>query len=165
MKYIATIEDRSIEIEINAEDEIVVDGQTLAVDFRSVFGQPVYSLILNGHSYEAYVQRSEAAWEVLLHGQLRLVTVEDERQRRLRESSGGPAPKSGEYHLRAPMPGLIVAVPIDEGQPVAKGQDLIILESMKMQNELKAPRDGVVTRIRVRAGDSVEHNQVLLTLE
>jgi len=102
---------------------------------------------------------------VLLQGQLHIVEVEDERQRKLRETTGGPAAHSGEINLRAPMPGLIVAVPVVEGQSVTKGQDLVILESMKMQNELKAPRDGTIGHVRVRQGDSVEQNQVLLTLD
>jgi biotin carboxyl carrier protein len=62
------------------------------------------------------------------------------------------------------MPGLIVAIPVEEGQEIQSGDDLIILESMKMQNELKAPRDGTVNRIRVSAGDNVDQNQVLMTL-
>jgi len=165
MKYIATLADRTFEIEINAEDQITVNGERLSIDFRSVSGQPVYSLIVNGQSHEAYVQATEAGLEVLLHGQLHIVEVEDERQRKLRESSGGPVVHSGEFNLRAPMPGLIVAVPVVEGQAVTKGEDLIILESMKMQNELKAPRDGTVGRVRVRTGDRVEHHQVLVTLD
>ncbi len=165
MKYLARVGDKAYEIEINADDEVIVDGKRLEVDFRSVFGQPVYSLILDGHSYEAYVQPSDAGLNVLLLGQQHVVAVEDERQRRLRESSGGPVATQGEFHLRSPMPGLIVAVPVAVGQQVTRGQDMIILESMKMQNELKAPRDGVVSRIRVKPGDSVEHNQSLITLE
>jgi biotin carboxyl carrier protein len=55
-------------------------------------------------------------------------------------------------------------VPVEEGQEIQSGDDLIILESMKMQNELKAPRDGTVSRVRVKAGDNVDQNQVLLTL-
>lgn len=165
MKYIATLDDQTFEIEINAEDQITVNGESLSIDFRSVSGQPVYSLLLNGQSYEAYVQAAEAGLEVLLQGQLHVVEVEDERHRKLRESSGGPAVHSGEFNLKSPMPGLIVAVPVVEGQAVVKGQDLVILESMKMQNELKAPRDGTIGRVRVRAGDSVEQNQVLITLE
>jgi len=165
MKYIATLADQIFEIEINAEDQITVNGERLSIDFRSVSGQPIYSLIVNGQSHEAYVQPTEAGLEVLLQGQLHIVEVEDERQRKLRESSGGPVLHSGEYNLRAPMPGMIVAVPVVEGQAVTKGQDLIILESMKMQNELKAPRDGTVGRVRVRTGDRVEHKQVLVTLE
>lgn len=165
MKYIATLDDQTFEIEINAEDQITVNGESLSIDFRSVSGQPVYSLLLDGQSYEAYVQAAEAGLEVLLQGQLHVVEVEDERHRKLRESSGGPAVHSGEFNLKSPMPGLIVAVPVVEGQAVVKGQDLVILESMKMQNELKAPRDGTIGRVRVRAGDSVEQNQVLITLE
>lgn len=165
MKYIATLDDQTFEIEINAEDQITVDGERLSIDFRSVSGQPVYSLLVNGQSYEAYVQAADAGLEVLLQGQLHVVEVEDERHRKLRESSGGPALHSGEFNLKSPMPGLIVAVPVVEGQAVVKGQDLVILESMKMQNELKAPRDGTIGRVRVRAGDSVEQNQVLITLD
>jgi acetyl/propionyl-CoA carboxylase alpha subunit len=165
MKYIATLDDQTFEIEINAEDQITVDGERLSIDFRSVSGQPVYSLLVNGQSYEAYVQAADAGLEVLLQGQLHVVEVEDERHRKLRESSGGPAVHSGEFNLKSPMPGLIVAVPVVEGQTVVKGQDLVILESMKMQNELKAPRDGTIGRVRVRAGDSVEQNQVLITLD
>ena len=90
--------------------------------------------------------------------------VEDEREKRLRAAAGGGVAETGEYHLRAPMPGLVVAVPIAEGQEVKKGQVILILESMKMQNELKAPRDGIMGRIRVKAGESVEQKQTLLNI-
>jgi biotin carboxyl carrier protein len=63
------------------------------------------------------------------------------------------------------MPGLVVAVVVNEGQEVKKGQVLLILESMKMQNELKSPRDGVVGRVRVNAGESVEQRQTLLSVQ
>ncbi|MGH2619245.1 MAG: acetyl-CoA carboxylase biotin carboxyl carrier protein subunit [Anaerolineales bacterium] len=164
MKYLATIGDRTFEIEINAEGQILADGQLLAVDFQSVADQPVYSLLLDGESFEANVSSAEQHIEVLLRGHLFVVTVEDERQRRLRESTSGGPIQEGEYNLTAPMPGLVVAIPVGEGQEVEQGQNLVILESMKMQNELKAPRPGTVERIRVGPGDSVEQNQVLLSL-
>lgn len=164
MKYIATVEDRAYEIEINSERELVIDGHRLAVDFESLDDQPVYSLILNGRSYEAYVYPGEAGVQVLLVGRLYEVQVEDERTRRLRQATTGPEAQKGEIQVKAPMPGLVVAVPVEEGQAVARGQDLIILESMKMQNELKSPRDGVIARLRVRPGERVEQNQVLLVL-
>ncbi len=63
------------------------------------------------------------------------------------------------------MPGLVVAVPVEEGQAVKKGDVLVILESMKMQNELKSPRDGTVSRVRVEAGDNVEQKETLLSIE
>jgi biotin carboxyl carrier protein len=62
------------------------------------------------------------------------------------------------------MPGLVVAIPVAEGQPVQKGQVLLILESMKMQNELKSPRDGTVGRLRVKPGETVEQKQTLLSV-
>jgi len=62
------------------------------------------------------------------------------------------------------MPGLIVRVPVSEGEPVSKGQTVIILESMKMENELKSPRDGTVHHIHTRAGENVEQNKVLVTI-
>ncbi len=164
MKYIASIEGRQFEIDINAEGEVIADGERLTVDFHSVADQPVFSMILNGRSFEASVYSSDAQIDVLLQGQLFQVSVEEERQKRLRESSGGVTVQEGEFNLKAPMPGLIVSVPVEDGQSVEQGQNLIILESMKMQNELKAPRAGTVSRVRVMEGDNVDQQQVLLTL-
>jgi biotin carboxyl carrier protein len=164
MKYITTVEDRQFAVEIIDEKHISVDGKVYSVDFEAVSGQPVYSLIVDGRSHEAYVQPGEEAWQVLMRGQLYPVKVEDEREKRLRAAAGGGVAETGEFHLKAPMPGLVVAVPVSEGQEVTKGQVLLILESMKMQNELKAPRDGKVSRIRVKAGESVEQKQALLSV-
>ena len=164
MKYIATIEGKEFTIEILDENHIIVDGQALEVDFVSVSGQPVYSLIVDGNSYEAYVYPAEDGWEVLRRGRMYPVRVEDEREKRLRAAAGGGVAETGEYHLKAPMPGLVVAIPVEEGQAVVKGEVLLILESMKMQNELKSPRDGTVSRIRVKPGDSVEQRATLLSV-
>lgn len=166
MKYATTINEKTYIIEINDDHKVVVDGVEYAVDFESVAGQPVYSLLINGRSYEAYVAAVEeqAEWQVLLHGELSSVLVEDEREKRLRMAAGGVAAASGEFSLKAPMPGLIVAVPVTEGQVVQKGDILIILESMKMQNELKCPRDGTITRVKVKPGEGVEQNQPLLMI-
>ncbi len=166
MKYATTINDKTYIIEVNDDKKVVVDGVEYAVDFESVSGQPVYSLLINGRSYEAYIHEGEEddAWQVLIHGDLFSVSVEDEREQRLRAAAGVVTATTGEFSLKAPMPGLIVAVPVAEGQAVKKGDILVILESMKMQNELKCPRDGTVTRVKVKAGEGVEHNQVLVTV-
>ena len=92
------------------------------------------------------------------------VNITDERAQRLARATGGFASDSGEISIRSPMPGLIVAVPVQENDEVTKGQTIIILESMKMENELKAPRDGVINRISVNVGDSVEQNKLLITI-
>jgi biotin carboxyl carrier protein len=82
----------------------------------------------------------------------------------LRMASGGGVSEKAEFHLKSPMPGLVIGVLVEDGQAVKKGEVLVVLESMKMQNELKAPRAGVVTRLRVKSGDSIEQHQTMLTL-
>jgi len=164
MRYITTVEGKQFLVEIIDEKHVNVDGKVYEVDFESVSGQPVYSLIVDGKSHEGYAARGEEDWQVLLYGRLYPVTVEDERERRLRSAAGGGVAETGEFHLRAPMPGLVVAIPVEEGQAVKRGQVLLILESMKMQNELKSPRDGTVERVRVKAGETVEQKQALLSV-
>jgi biotin carboxyl carrier protein len=164
MKYITMIGDVEYTIEIIDDEKIVVDGIPYHVDFESVSGQPVFSLLLDGSSHEAYVYPGDDHWEVLYQGILYPVTVEDEREKRLRSSFGsGPAP-SGEFYLKAPMPGLVISIPVNDGQSVSQGDVLVILESMKMQNELRSPRDGKISRVRVKEGDNVERKQTLLSV-
>jgi biotin carboxyl carrier protein len=164
MKYITTVGPQTYEIEIRSDTEVLVNGKLLQLDFQAVAEQSGYSLLLDGQSYEAYLYPTDQGIQVFTRGRQYLVSVEGERERRLRETAGASPIHSGEIHLRSPMPGLIIGVPVAEGQTVAAGEPLIILESMKMQNELKAPREGLVSRLRVKAGDRVEQNQPLLTL-
>ena len=164
MKYITTVGGKEFLVEVTDERHMIVNGKTYEVDFETVSGQPVYSLIVDGRSHEAYVRETDDDWQVLLRGRLYPVKVEDEREKRLRAAAGGGVAETGEYHLKAPMPGLVVAIPVAEGQEVKKGQVLLILESMKMQNELKSPRDGTVNRIKIKAGESVEQKQALLSV-
>jgi biotin carboxyl carrier protein len=164
MKYITTVEGREFAIEVLDEKRVIVNGTHYNIDFETISGQPVFSMIVDGKSYEAYVYPGDNEWQVLLRGRLYPVKVEDEREKRLRAAAGGGVAESGEFLLKAPMPGLVVAIPVEEGQEVKKGQVLLILESMKMQNELKSPRDGKVARIRVKPGESVEQKQTLLSV-
>jgi biotin carboxyl carrier protein len=164
MKYITTVEDKQFLVEIIDEKHVSVDGKVYEVDFETVSGQPVYSLIVDGKSHESYVAQGDNNWQVLLRGRLYPVTVEDEREKRLRSAAGAGVAETGEFHLRAPMPGLVVAILVEEGQQITKGQVLLILESMKMQNELKSPRDGAIGRVRVKPGETVEQKQTLLSV-
>jgi biotin carboxyl carrier protein len=158
------VDNKEYLVEIIDEKHIIINGKSYEVDFESVSGQPVYSLIVDGKSHESYVQQGDDNWQVLLRGRLYPVTVEDEREKRLRAAAGSDVAESGEFHLKAPMPGLVVAIPVEEGQEIKKGQVILILESMKMQNELKSPRDGTIGRIRVKTGESVEQKQTLLSV-
>lgn len=163
MKYITTIENKEYSVEIDDDKHVTINGKTIEVDFESVSGQPVYSLLIDGKSHEGYVYADENNWQVLLRGQLFEAVVEDEREKKLRAAAGGVS-DDGEFHMKAPMPGLIISIPVNEGDVIQKGQVLIILESMKMQNELKSPKDGVVHRIRVKPGETVEQKQNLLNV-
>jgi acetyl/propionyl-CoA carboxylase alpha subunit len=164
MRYITTIGEREFLVEILDDHHVSIDGVIYNINLETVSGQPVYSLLVDNRSYEALVYPSDEDWQVLLHGALYSVLVEDEREKRLRASLGGGPAEHGEYFLKAPMPGLVVAVPVQDGQEVEKGDVLVILESMKMQNELKAPRAGMVARVRIKPGDSVELKETLLSV-
>jgi len=165
MKYITTVDGKEYLIEIVDEKHIRIGDRLLEVDFESVSGQPVFSIILDGKSYESFISESDEGWQVLMRGKQYQITVEDEREKRLKVAAGGGVVEGGEFNLKAPMPGLVVAIPVSEGQEIKKGDVLIILESMKMQNELKSPKDGIVERIRVKAGESVEQKQALLSVK
>jgi acetyl/propionyl-CoA carboxylase alpha subunit len=164
MKYITYITKHQYNIEILDEKSIKLGDKTYEYDFDSINDQSVFSLLLDGLSYEANIYPGDDGWQVLLYGHLYPVIVIDEREKRLRESVSSKPQESGEFHLKAPMPGLIVSVPVIENQTVSKGDVLMVLESMKMQNELRSPRDGVVYRLKVKVGDSVEHKQTMLSI-
>jgi biotin carboxyl carrier protein len=164
MKYVTSVNGKEFSVEIHNEHSLSLDGQLLDVDFGTIANQPVYSLIIGGKSYEAYVYPGDDDYQVLLKGHSFSVKVEDEREKRLRAAGGSTVSESTDFHLKSPMPGMVVALPVAEGEIVRKGQVLVILESMKMQNELKSPRDGTLTRIKVKTGDRVEQRQTLLSV-
>jgi len=163
MKYEVTVNGKVFQIEINREGQVVLDGQIMAADFSQI-GSGLYSLLVNNESFEALVEGRDGNWQVLLMGDLYEVQVADERDQMIRARSTPSVSATGELAIKAPLPGLIVEVPVAAGQAVSKGDKLVILESMKMENELRAPRDGKVERINVRAGDSVEQGQTLMVI-
>ena len=164
MKYVTTIQGREYNIDIIDEHQVSVDGVTYQVDFMQVGDQPVYSLVVDGKSFDAHVYPNEDTWQVLFHGSLFTASVEDEREKRLRASLAGKVAEHEDFHLKAPMPGMVVSIPVQEGQEIQKDDVLVVLESMKMQNELRSPRDGRVIRVRVKAGDRVEHKETMLSV-
>jgi biotin carboxyl carrier protein len=164
MKYIAEVDGLEFPVEILDEHHICFGKEILEVDLAVVSGQPLYSLIVNGESFEGYVYPDERSWQVLLLGRSYSVNIEDEREKKLRTSDTGHASFGREFTLKAPMPGLAIAVPINEGQQVEKGQILVILESMKMQNELRAPIAGTVARLKIKPGETVQQKQILLNI-
>ena len=164
MKYITTVNDQQFIVEIDQEGQIIVDGQLYEVDFQQLSEGGILSLLLNNHSLEAIVEERENGWEVLIRGELYTVDVQDERAFRLARARGIVAEVTGEAIIKSPMPGLIIDVLVEPNQIVQKGDKVVILESMKMENELRSPRDGVVKHVFVVSGAGVEKNQVLVTI-
>lgn len=164
MKYITVVNDQEYVIEIDGERRIKVNDQLFDIDFQQLSEGGILSLLLDNHSVEAIVEERDSAWEVLLHGELYSVVVQDERAYRLAKARGMATDVSGEAVIKSPMPGLIIAVAVAEGDHVQKGDKIVILESMKMENELRSPRDGTVLRIQVDAGAAVEKDQVLAVI-
>jgi len=162
MKYATTIGEQTYIVEINREGEVMIDGDTFPVDLQAI-DEVTYSLLMSNRSYEALVDTAGDELAVLLAGRMYTAQVLDERARRLSRVDGSSV-SSGELTLKSPMPGLIVAVPVAEGQVVKKGQTVLVLESMKMENELKAPRDGTVSSIKVKVRQSVEQHQPLVVI-
>lgn len=162
MKYIVEVNNQNYEVEINQDNQIVLNGEPRVVDFYQGASHGVFSLIIDNQSYEAIVEERDGKYHVLILGSLYEVDVEDERARRLAAASGSLKGGTGDSSVRSPMPGLIVDIPLQEGDEVEQGQTVVILESMKMQNELKAPQSGVISKVNVAVGDNVEQNKVLV---
>jgi biotin carboxyl carrier protein len=164
MKYLAIIGDAQFTIDINRDGQITVDGEVVNVDMRQMLDTTMYSLIINGVSHDVRMNEGDGVYLAELSGEIFEVVVEDERTRRLAGLKGGPGAMTGEAIIKAPMPGVVVDVWVTPGQEVEKGDIVVILESMKMQNEFKAPRAGKVHTVRVAPGDKVEQNAVMLTI-
>ncbi len=158
MKYVAMIDNQQYEIEIDKDGKVRIDGDERDVDFLNLGGS-LFSIITENKSLEAVIDDDEGRIDVMMGGHLFETQVLDERAILMKQRRGTQETGSGEVH--APMPGLIVEVAVQPEQHVESGDTLIILESMKMQNELKSPIAGVVRSVQVAAGQSVDKNQLL----
>jgi acetyl/propionyl-CoA carboxylase alpha subunit len=164
MRYFVTLGGRVVEVEL-APDGVRVDGTPCAADLETVPGTSVRSLLLDGASHRVVARsRGRGRWDLQVRGRHFTIDVIDERTRVIRQmiSAGGPPP--GPKPVRAPMPGLVVRVDVQVGDRVRPGQGLVIVEAMKMENELRAEASGRVTGVRVSPGEAVERDQVLIDL-
>lgn len=160
MKYLTIINNQQFEIEIQADGRLTVNGHLHEVDFLAI-GQSRYSIIKDLRSLELVIEDTEdGGYDILLGGRRYIGQVLDERALLMANRKGNTKANSGEVH--SPMPGLIVLVTVQLGDLVTEGQTVVILESMKMQNELKAPRAGVVEQVHTVQGKTVEKGALLL---
>lgn len=164
MKYYARVGQNEYAIEVD-QDQILVNGEPVHVDLQQSGVPELYSILFNGLSYELLLEAERFTYSVTLRGEHFSVQVEDERTRRLNAGRAAPALPHGELAVIAPIPGLVVKVLVGLGDEVEIDQPLVLLEAMKMENEIRALRSGVVTQIAVVLGQRVEQNGLLLIME
>ncbi|MBS1828780.1 MAG: acetyl-CoA carboxylase biotin carboxyl carrier protein subunit [Acidobacteria bacterium] len=122
----------------------------------------LYSILDGTRSLEARVSRNHKGYVVDLNGQILEFELEDPRELSSGSRHHG---RQGRADIVAPMPGKVVRVLVSAGDAVEEGQGLVVVEAMKMQNEMKAPKDGKVTAVSAKEGASIAAGQVLVTLE
>lgn len=164
MKYIATIDGEDYAIDIDRDGRVALGGTPIDIDLTTIDGRSLFSLILDGASYEVFVERQEGRYFVTIAGDRYEVRVEDERLKQLRDLSGARHEEAGELRITAPMPGLVVDVVVEVGQQVSAGDGVVILEAMKMENEIRTSGAGIVENIRVSAGQTVNQGDVMVEL-
>jgi pyruvate carboxylase subunit B len=164
MRYLVTVGEREIEVEVDG-DRVTVGGTTRRATLRTVAGTPSRQLLVDGRPTVLAVRSAaRGQWALGFAGDRWDAEVVDERTRHIRSLTAGSNAARGPATLRAPMPGLVVRVLVEQGQEVAAGAGIVVLEAMKMENELKAPAAGVVGTVRVVGGEPVEKGQVLVEL-
>lgn len=163
MRYFVTVSGRTWEIDLSGT-EALVDGQPVSADLRAVHGTGLRHMLVDGESFPLVLNPGDGRgeWHVHIDGRRFAVEVLDERARAIREMTGQGAAPRGPKPVRAPMPGLVVRVEVEPGQVVRPGQGIVIVEAMKMENELRTEAGGVVARIHVAAGQAVEKGAVLV---
>jgi biotin carboxyl carrier protein len=145
---------------------VKLDGKPVEVDVQVLRGGN-YSLIIGGRQFEVTVDETAEGLEVGLHGARHTIEISDPTKATARAGAAGGAAggAGGAALLKTPMPGKVVKILVAEGDTVTRGQGVIVVEAMKMQNELKAPRAGKVVKLHVADGATVETGAKLISFE
>ena len=148
---------RTVEIATRDGGKVAVDEVPRAADCIAI-APGLYSILLDGRSFEAHVREVGSEAIVTIEGSEFRFRIDDPREWR---RSGGALEAEGKQQVVASMPGKIVRVLVSAGQQVSGGQGLVVVEAMKMQNELRSPKSGKVERLLVAEGQAVNAGDVL----
>jgi biotin carboxyl carrier protein len=162
--YFVTINNKEYTVTFEHDGGITVNGRTATLDIRQLDAQ-TFSLLRDGTSAKVIVERSQDGYRLLVNGKQLSAQVESERARLLKRFDNQSTSKHHKAEVTAPMPALVVNVMVEVGQEVKPGQGLLILEAMKMENEIKAHNAGIVKEICVTKGRAVEKGELLLLVE
>ncbi len=131
-------------------------------------GEGRYHIIKGHQSYRVEVLKADhgaKSFNIKINGAAYSVQLQDEYDQLIQRLGLAAVAKEKVREIKAPMPGLVLALSVEQGQAVEKGQPLLILEAMKMENVIKSPGDGIVTRINVTKGEPVEKNYLLIEMD
>jgi acetyl/propionyl-CoA carboxylase alpha subunit len=165
VKYFVSLGGREFEVEVDG-DRILVDGAERGASLSAAPGTPLRLLLLGERSVTLGLEPAgRGRWVVGWCGEQWEAEVIDERTRHIRALTGAGEQVRGPAVLKAPMPGMVLRLQVEVGQAVGVGAGLVVLEAMKMENELRSAAPGIVRAVRVRPGEAVEKGQVLLEFE
>lgn len=166
MKYRVRIGDGDRDVVLDG-DSVTLNGRRVRAHLEQVPGTGTLLLTVGDDVHRVQVRRGaeRGQFDLSIGGYRVHAEALDERSLAIRELAGAAARPAGPAHLVAPMPGLIVRINVAEGDQVRPGQGLVVMEAMKMENELRAAAAAVVRRILVAPGSAVEKGTMLLELE
>lgn len=166
MKYFVRVGGHQHEVLIDG-DTVTIDGQAVRAYVEDVPASPLQAVRIGSRVYRVLARRGSqrGQYDLAIDGYRFVTEALDERAKAIRELSGAALKAAGPTHLMAPMPGLIVRVNVSAGDQVRSGQGLVVMEAMKMENELRAPASGIVKRVVVTSGSAVEKGALLLEME
>ena len=166
MKYHVTIGGEEFTIVVDGDD-VTVNGRAVRAHLEDVPGAPTHTLVLDGRIHPIVARRpgGKGEYDISAGGFRFQAEALDARARAIRALSGNTGRAAGPAHLMAPMPGLIVRINVAAGDQVQPGQGLVVMEAMKMENELRATAAGTVKRVAVTTGSAVEKGALILELE
>jgi len=164
VRYHVSLRNRSYVVDVEG-GSVTVDGERLEAHAVAIPGTPLLHLLLGKDSWTVACQHlAGGRWALGAAGERLEVEVQDDRSKQIEALTGqGRKPAAGGV-VKAPMPGLVVRVEVERGQAVAAGDGLVVVEAMKMENELRASHKGIVEQIHVKAGDRVEKGAPLVSL-
>jgi biotin carboxyl carrier protein len=166
MRYHVTVAGRERVVEIRQTRDgvrVLVDGEPHPVDLAAVEGTDLFSLLVDGRSVSFAARFENGSALLSFHDRDVEVGIEDERTRLARLATGGGRRARTSTEVKSVMPGIVKEVRVEAGQAVKAGEPLLILEAMKMENEIRAPDDAVVERVHVGPGRPVEKGALLVT--
>ncbi len=164
MRYHVTIGSHTYAIDVDG-GSVTIDGERLEAHAAAIPGTPLLHLLLGKESWTVACQQLDARrWALGAVGERVEVEVQDDRSKQIEALTGQGRKVVAGGVVKAPMPGLVVRVEVSEGKVVEVGEGLVVVEAMKMENELRATHRGIVAQIHVKAGDRVEKGAPLVTL-